>query len=112
MAVTDKSHKKDWEKGSWILNVALMGPLKYDGIFVCVCEWSPASFNVSGQSCLKAHGANTGFTAVLQWALLWEHLSAADSKDTHWETSRQSSYNNHNNSTANVFLSNNGTVYR
>lgn len=47
-----------------------MGPLKYDGIFVCGCEWSPVTFNVSGQSCLKAGGANTGFTAVLQWAIV------------------------------------------
>lgn len=56
------------------------------GIFVCGCEWNPATFNVRGQSCLKAHGANTGFTAVLQWAFLQEHHCVADSKDSHWET--------------------------
>lgn len=42
-----------------------MGPLKYDGIFVRGCEWSLATFNVRGQSCLKAHGANSEFTAEM-----------------------------------------------
>lgn len=86
---TRGSERKAHEFSMW----PLMGPLKYDGIFVCRCEWSPATFNVREQSCLKAHGANTGFTAVLQWAFLLGHHSASDSKDSHWETNGTSYFN-------------------
>lgn len=91
MAVTDKSHKGSERKAHEFSMWPLMGPLKYDGIFVCGCEWSPPTFNVRGYNCLKAHGANTGFTAVLQRAIPYERDCSADSNDSHSETFEPSS---------------------
>lgn len=62
MDVTDKSQDETHEFSMQ----PLIGPLEYDGIFVCECKRGLVTVNVSGQSSLTATGANSWFTAVLQ----------------------------------------------